>query len=418
MTPVDTVPKRRGTSAGSLLPHVWLPVLSIVALCTIMIAMIAVVPRDVAGAWLVTRMPAAMTVALLTTIVAAVLGVALGALAATRGPRLDRALFTVGLAGNAAAVVWVALALSPALTAPDSPFTVLTHTTIGALLLGWCASLAVPLIALTLGTATAIARQITVASLGLLQSDVVRTLRSRGQSQPGIVRAQVFRRSRASVVTLLGLHLVGLFAALLARDAVLVKRDGSDSPVAAWMVRNSAQAVDEGPHFGDAILAGTPLTMLLLAGGSAVAWGLTARARRRNAPPARTGNDHTNHTNRTAPDRLRHTNAGRATTIHLVPVVGAPRRARAARLAVSRRSRGRAWRYSHDHTGGNRRAAGGFRFRSPGDRPGPERAVDVNGPPHRRLDPLHGYRTRGPSGASARPRAGNGHLVCSARPSA
>ncbi|TDW30439.1 ABC transporter permease subunit [Cryobacterium psychrophilum] len=227
MTAAETQQGRQIYSAGPLPRRVWLPALSVMVIGTIVVVAREAAPLGAGGDWLVPRMPVVMAIALVSTAFAALLGITAGALAAHHGRKVDRALSVVLLAGHIVPAVWVAMAVSPRLVGLASPLPSVEYVAIGESLPGWLASISVPLIALALGSAAAIARQIAATSRDLLQSDLVRTLRSRGLPRAYILRVHVLRRCVLAPAQLLGLHFLGLVGATLVMDAVVVQRGGS-----------------------------------------------------------------------------------------------------------------------------------------------------------------------------------------------
>jgi len=229
MTTVELRNGRHAPTGGSSPRRAWLPTLGVLVLVVAVVVMavaLATPSLGAVGAWLLRRIPIVVTVAFLSTALVAVLAATIGTIAAHRGRTVERALSLLLVAGHVIPVFWVAVAVAPKLAGLASPFPAVEYVAIGDSAPGWLVSIGVPVIALTLGSAAAIARPIATTWRDLLRSDVVRTLRSRGLPRRYILRVHVLRRYAHAAVQPLSLHVLGLVGSMLVIEAVVAQQGG------------------------------------------------------------------------------------------------------------------------------------------------------------------------------------------------
>jgi len=231
MTTAELRNGRRTPTGGSAPRRAWLPTLGVLVVSAVVFSAVVAValatpPLGAVGDWLLRRIPVVVPIAFLSTALVAALGAAIGTIAAHRGRTGERVLSLLLVAGHVIPVFWVAVAVAPRLTGLSSPFPAVEYVTISDSVPGWLASVSVPLIALTLGSAAAIARPIATTWRDLLPSDLVRTLRSRGLPHHYILRVHVWRRYAHASVQPLSLHVLGLVGSMLAMEAVVAHQGG------------------------------------------------------------------------------------------------------------------------------------------------------------------------------------------------
>ncbi len=158
------------------------------------------------------RLPVTLSITLVATLLSGAIGIALGMAAAARRGALDSVLQPVSVLGFAlpnfvlavilVSIVAVHLRLLPATgyVPPDES------------LGGWLRSIALPVIALALGATAAVAQQTRNACIEILQSEWVRTLRSRGVPTWRFYLRHVLRNAAPVALTVMTLQFVGLLS--------------------------------------------------------------------------------------------------------------------------------------------------------------------------------------------------------------
>ncbi len=155
------------------------------------------------------RIPVSLSLIVSGTVLATVLGVGLGVLSATGGSVLRRLVDIGSLVGSALPNFWVALVLASIFAVslglfPATGYTPLTEDP-GA----WAWGLVLPVIALALGAVSLIAKVVRDGMLTALEMDFVRTLRAAGIPERSIVWRHALRNSSVSLLTVIGVVLVG-----------------------------------------------------------------------------------------------------------------------------------------------------------------------------------------------------------------
>lgn len=171
--------------------------------------------------WLIAaRIPVTLSVVVVVMIFTALLSVAVGVAAAVYGGWIDRVLQFLAILGTAVPQFIIAILLVLAFAirvqwfpptgyiSPDKSFT------------GWTASLALPVVAILIGSIGSAAQQFRGAVSDVLRQDFVRTLRTRGISERAIVLRHVLRNSAGPGLTILGLQLIGLMGGVVIIEQV------------------------------------------------------------------------------------------------------------------------------------------------------------------------------------------------------
>jgi peptide/nickel transport system permease protein len=156
------------------------------------------------------RVPVTLSLVLATTVLAAVLSAVLGVAAAVRRGWVDRLVQIVAVAGFALPGFWIALILVMAFAVRLPLFPATGYVPLLTSPTGWVNSLVLPVAALTVGAVANAAQQIRGEVIDTLRQDWVRTLRSRGLSEPRVLYRHVLRNAGASGLTVLGLQSIGL----------------------------------------------------------------------------------------------------------------------------------------------------------------------------------------------------------------
>lgn len=204
-------------------------ILGALILAALILAALYLVPLGDTANGILNRVPITVGVALATTVMAALVGAGLAPLAAFHGATLDRALYAVVLVGHIGPALWVALALSTTLLSNRPSAISVEYVPVIQSATGWLLSLALPLTALTLGTGASLARHLALSCRDRLESDLFRTLLSRGLPAGYIVRRHVLPRAFPESATLLALHFLGLVIGLLVVDAAAARQFGTQA---------------------------------------------------------------------------------------------------------------------------------------------------------------------------------------------
>jgi peptide/nickel transport system permease protein len=154
-----------------------------------------------------------------STVVVGAVSVALGLVAATRRGFVDRLIQIIAVVGVALPSFWVALVLVLVLAIwlrllPATGFVPLTQSPSQ-----WLATIAMPVIALSLAGVASTAGQVRNAVIEVLERDFVRTLRARGLSRRRILFAHVLRNAAPPALTVLSLQFIGMMG-----GAVVIER--------------------------------------------------------------------------------------------------------------------------------------------------------------------------------------------------
>lgn len=157
-----------------------------------------------------TRLGVTLTIVLGATLLSAIIAVVIGVLAAVRGGWIDRTVQFFAVLGFAIPGFLVALGLVLLFAIELRLFKATGFTPFGESPQGWIASITLPIIALAIGTTTAVAQQVRGAVADALQRDYVRTLRSRGLGERRIVLKHVLRNAGGPALAVLAVQFIGL----------------------------------------------------------------------------------------------------------------------------------------------------------------------------------------------------------------
>jgi peptide/nickel transport system permease protein len=156
------------------------------------------------------RLGASLSIIAGTVVVSAVVGVGIGVYCAVRGGRLGKLVNGVSLLGLAAPNFWLALLLVELLAVQYPVFPATGYVRFGDDPVQWLRSLALPVIALSVGGSAFIARQTRDAMADVLGRDFIVALRAYGLPLRSIIFKHALRNAAIPVVTLLGLMFVSL----------------------------------------------------------------------------------------------------------------------------------------------------------------------------------------------------------------
>jgi peptide/nickel transport system permease protein len=158
-----------------------------------------------------TRLPVTLSLMIGGLLVALVVGVGMGILSAVRaGGVVDRAVNAFALVGFALPGFWVGAALIAVFAVHWHLLPATGYVPLKESPTQWARSLVLPVIALSLPSLAAVAKQTREAMLDALSSEYVRMARASGVSERSIIFRHAFKNVGMRVVTLMGLLAIGL----------------------------------------------------------------------------------------------------------------------------------------------------------------------------------------------------------------
>lgn len=152
----------------------------------------------------------------LVTILSAVLGIT----AAVRGGIVDRTIQIVSVIGVALPNFWFALVLVRFLAIKYHIFPATGFIRPSDGISGWLHTIALPVVALTIGGVAAAAQQIRGAVADAMRQDYVRTLRAHGVPQRSILFKHALKNSSPAALTVLSLQFIGMFSGAVVIEKV------------------------------------------------------------------------------------------------------------------------------------------------------------------------------------------------------
>jgi peptide/nickel transport system permease protein len=156
------------------------------------------------------RLGASLSIIVGTVLVSAVAGLAIGIFSAVRGGLAGKLVNGLSLLGLAAPNFWLSLLLVELLAVQYRVFPATGYVPFGDDPVQWLRSIALPVIALSVGGSAFIARQTRDAMADVLARDFIVALRAHGLPLRSIVFKHALRNAAIPVVTLLGLMFVSL----------------------------------------------------------------------------------------------------------------------------------------------------------------------------------------------------------------
>lgn len=157
------------------------------------------------------RFAVTASLALLSTIVIGVIGIGLGLLSALRGGVVGRILDSVSLFGLAVPSFAIAILLVSVFAVTIRIFPATGYSPIEKGFGPWIWALVLPVVALSLGGTTLVAKQMRDSAKEALNKDYVRFLRANGVGETSIVLRHVLKNASIPTVTILG---IGAISAL------------------------------------------------------------------------------------------------------------------------------------------------------------------------------------------------------------
>jgi peptide/nickel transport system permease protein len=159
------------------------------------------------------RLPATLSLIVSATLVAAVLGVGFGVISAVRGGHFGRLVDVLSMIGLAVPGFWLALLLVAWFAVRWHLFPPTGYIPITQSPLDWARSMVLPVAAVSVGAATAVAKQTRDSMLDALNRDFVRVMQANGLSRPSIIYRHALRNAAIPVVSVLGVICASLLGA-------------------------------------------------------------------------------------------------------------------------------------------------------------------------------------------------------------
>lgn len=162
-----------------------------------------------------------LTLAIAGMLLALLIGIPLGIWGAVRhGSWADRLLSTVVSLGLAVPSIWLALLLSLAFAVELQWFQVVGYTPFAQDPVEWARGLVLPAVALSVHTASVIARQMRSAMIDVLRSPYVHALRARGLPQRLIISRYAIRNAMVPVLSVMAIQMSVLVGASIAVERI------------------------------------------------------------------------------------------------------------------------------------------------------------------------------------------------------
>jgi peptide/nickel transport system permease protein len=165
---------------------------------------------DSVSVLLANQTPVTFSIVFAAILLAAVVSVVLGVVAAVRRGWVDRLLQFVALVGFAIPSFVLALFLSLIFAVQLGWFPAIGYTPFQMSPSGWLLSITLPTLALAAAVIAGTSQQIRGSMVDVLQTDYIRTLRSRGVSRGSLYLRHALRSAAPPALTVLGLQCVAL----------------------------------------------------------------------------------------------------------------------------------------------------------------------------------------------------------------
>ncbi|MEN2739620.1 ABC transporter substrate-binding protein [Microbacterium sp. X-17] len=175
---------------------------------------------DAVGVLLQNKAPVTFSLVIAAILLSAVISIALGVFAAVRGGWVDRVLQAVSLLGFALPGFVLALFLALFFAVQLGWFPAVGYVPIAQSPALWLASITLPTLALAAQVIAGTSQQVRGSMVDVLQSDYVRTLRSRGISSASLYLRHALRSASPPAVTVLGLQCIGLIGGTVVVEKV------------------------------------------------------------------------------------------------------------------------------------------------------------------------------------------------------
>jgi peptide/nickel transport system permease protein len=166
------------------------------------------------------RIPVTVSLILVSLLVVSVLGVSLGIASAVRGGVIARFVDIFTMSGFALPAFWVGAILISLFAVRIHWFPAVGYVSPSQSWLLWLRALVLPVIALSLHSVAAVAKQTREAMLDTLGSEYVRMARANGVRNPSILFQHALKNAAIRIVTMFGILTVGLLSGTVIVETV------------------------------------------------------------------------------------------------------------------------------------------------------------------------------------------------------
>jgi peptide/nickel transport system permease protein len=184
------------------------------------------------------RLGPSLSIIVGTVLLSGVVGLAIGIFSAVRGGLAGKLVNGLSLLGLAAPNFWLSLLLVQLLAVQYRIFPATGYVPFGDDPAQWLRSLALPVIALSVGGSAFIARQTRDAMADVLGRDFIVALRAHGLPLRSIVFKHALRNAAIPVVTLLGLMFISLLGGTVLIEGIFAIPGLGQQAVAAGSTHN------------------------------------------------------------------------------------------------------------------------------------------------------------------------------------
>lgn len=169
---------------------------------------------------LAATLPVTLSIVIVGLLVSAVASVALGAASALRGGWADRVVQFGAVLGTALPSFLIALVLAVTVAVKMRLLPATGYVALGQSVSGWLRSIILPAASLAIAATASTAMQIRGSLIDVLQTDFVRTLRSRGLGTGSVVFRHALRNAAPPALTVLALQFIGLISGAVVVEKV------------------------------------------------------------------------------------------------------------------------------------------------------------------------------------------------------
>lgn len=164
------------------------------------------------GYLLLNRIPVTLSIAVGTVVASTLVSLIMGVAAAVYRGWLDRVLQIISVVGLVFPGFWLALVMIVKISIEWGLVPATGYIAFAQSPFGWMQSLLLPVFSLAIGAVAGLSQQVRSATIGVLEMDFVRTLRSRGLSETSVLFRHVLRNAAPPTLTVLSLNFIGLMS--------------------------------------------------------------------------------------------------------------------------------------------------------------------------------------------------------------
>lgn len=166
------------------------------------------------------KAPITLSLVISTILVSALLSLIIGVTAAVRGGWIDRGLSVLSVGGFAFPSFVLALILALVFAVKLHWLPAVGYVPLTQSPEGWLKSVTLPVAALTIAIVASTSLQLRGSMIDVMQSDFIRTLRSRGISSRSLYLKHALRSAAPSALTILALQTIGLIGGTVVVERV------------------------------------------------------------------------------------------------------------------------------------------------------------------------------------------------------